>query len=80
MSLRGLDVPSIACPVCQLGVETTDHLFFSYSFATDIFTKILVWWELPVIGFSTYQEWLSGFEGLKIKREVKDYLEELGEI
>ena len=75
MSLRGLEVPSIVCPVCEVGVETIDHLFFSCSVASAIASRILGWWGLPVIGFSTYQDWLSWIEGLKLRREVKEYLE-----
>nr|GEX85856.1 hypothetical protein [Tanacetum cinerariifolium] len=31
---RGLDVPCSLCPICRMGVETRDHMFFwlSYGF------------------------------------------------
>ncbi|PWA84019.1 reverse transcriptase domain, Reverse transcriptase zinc-binding domain protein [Artemisia annua] len=68
MSLRGLDVPSIVCPVFQVGIETTNHFFFSCSVASAIVTRILVWWELPANGFSTYQEWLSCY--IEIQKDI----------
>ena len=43
MSSRGLDIPSIVCPVCNVGAETVDHLFFSCSVASSIMVKILGW-------------------------------------
>ncbi|GKE02138.1 RNA-directed DNA polymerase, eukaryota [Tanacetum coccineum] len=41
MSLRGLEVPSIDCPVCHEGVETSDHLFFSCSVASSIEARVV---------------------------------------
>ncbi|GKA06302.1 retrovirus-related pol polyprotein from transposon TNT 1-94 [Tanacetum coccineum] len=75
MSLRGLEIHFIKCPGCLVGVETTNHLFFSCSIATDIVTRILVWWGLPIIGFSTFFDWQRWFVGLKIRGEVKVFLE-----
>lgn len=28
LSLRGLEIPSILCPICSVAVESTSHLFF----------------------------------------------------
>ncbi|GKE25298.1 RNA-directed DNA polymerase, eukaryota [Tanacetum coccineum] len=28
ISLRGMDIPSIACPLCNSAVESTSHIFF----------------------------------------------------
>ncbi|GJX97838.1 hypothetical protein Tco_0353636 [Tanacetum coccineum] len=75
MSLRGLEVPSIVCPVCQVGIETIDHLFFSCPIASAIVSKIQVWWGLPVFRLYSYQDWLNWLGELKIRREMKDYLE-----
>ncbi|GJZ66329.1 RNA-directed DNA polymerase, eukaryota [Tanacetum coccineum] len=75
MSLRGLEVPSIDCPVCHEGVETSDHLFFSCSVDSSIVARVLGWWGLPNIGISSYHGWLNWFDGLRLRKEVKDYLE-----
>ncbi|GJW41141.1 RNA-directed DNA polymerase, eukaryota [Tanacetum coccineum] len=59
MSLRGLDIPSISCLVCLVGVETIDHIFFSCSTASDIIARILVWWEFLIIELSSFLDWQS---------------------
>nr|GEZ06266.1 RNA-directed DNA polymerase, eukaryota [Tanacetum cinerariifolium] len=79
MSLRGLKVPSIVCPVCQAGIETIDHLFFSCPIASAIVSKIQVWLGFPVFGLYSYQDWLNWLGELKIRRETKDYLEDVKE-
>ncbi|GJT75595.1 hypothetical protein Tco_1042320 [Tanacetum coccineum] len=33
LSLRGLDIPSIICPLCRIAVESTSHLLFSFQLA-----------------------------------------------
>ncbi|GKC13769.1 RNA-directed DNA polymerase, eukaryota, partial [Tanacetum coccineum] len=33
LSLRGLDIPSIICPLCSIAVESTSHLLFSCQLA-----------------------------------------------
>ncbi|GJU01497.1 RNA-directed DNA polymerase, eukaryota [Tanacetum coccineum] len=75
MSSRRLDIPSIVCPVCNVRAETVDHLFFSCSVASPIMVKILGWWDLLDSGVSSYHSWVSWFEGLRLKKVAKDYLE-----
>nr|GEW57713.1 hypothetical protein [Tanacetum cinerariifolium] len=75
MSLRGLDIPSISCPVCLVGVKTYDHLLFSCSTTSYIIAHILVWWELPFIELSSFLDWKSWFDGLKLKHELKAFIE-----
>ncbi|GJY46173.1 RNA-directed DNA polymerase, eukaryota, reverse transcriptase zinc-binding domain protein [Tanacetum coccineum] len=71
MSLRGLEVPSIDCPVCHEGVETFDHLFFSCSVASSIEARVLGLWGLPNIGMSSYHDWLNWFNGLRLRKETE---------
>ncbi|GKC28667.1 RNA-directed DNA polymerase, eukaryota [Tanacetum coccineum] len=75
MSSRGLEIPSIVCPVCNVGAETVDHLFFSCSVASSIMAKVLGWWGFLESGISSYHNWVSWFEGLRLKKVAKDYLE-----
>ncbi|GJY37411.1 RNA-directed DNA polymerase, eukaryota [Tanacetum coccineum] len=56
MSSRGLEIPSMVCPVCNVGVETYDHLFFSCLVASSIMAKVLGWWGILVSGISSYQD------------------------
>ncbi|GJY49892.1 RNA-directed DNA polymerase, eukaryota, reverse transcriptase zinc-binding domain protein [Tanacetum coccineum] len=36
LSLRGLEIPSILCPMCYNGVESVDHVFFGCELASNI--------------------------------------------
>ncbi|GJR30811.1 RNA-directed DNA polymerase, eukaryota, reverse transcriptase zinc-binding domain protein [Tanacetum coccineum] len=36
LSSRGMDIPSISCPLCNANMESSDHLFFGCDFAKDI--------------------------------------------
>ena len=74
MSLRGLELPFIHCPVCNSNVESSRHLFFDCNVARDISSNILIWWGLPVIYFASYQEWIGWMDSLKLRKEMKEYL------
>ncbi|GJT92828.1 RNA-directed DNA polymerase, eukaryota [Tanacetum coccineum] len=65
MSVRGLEIQSMVCPVCHVGVETSDHLFFSCLVASSIMAKVLGWWGILDIDISSYQDWVKWFEGLR---------------
>ncbi|GKE23088.1 RNA-directed DNA polymerase, eukaryota [Tanacetum coccineum] len=75
MSLRGMELSSISCPICNSNVESTEHLFFSCHVAWDITRKIFTWWGLLDTLFPSYQDWLLWINSLKIRKVVKDYLE-----
>nr|GEX31593.1 RNA-directed DNA polymerase, eukaryota [Tanacetum cinerariifolium] len=40
LSMRGLEIGSISCPICGAHVESTSHLFFSCSMVKDVLRKI----------------------------------------
>ncbi|GJW05906.1 RNA-directed DNA polymerase, eukaryota [Tanacetum coccineum] len=40
LSLRGIEIPSITCPICSCAGESCSHLFFSCSMARNITTKL----------------------------------------
>ncbi|GKB21604.1 RNA-directed DNA polymerase, eukaryota [Tanacetum coccineum] len=46
ISLRGMDIPSIACPLCNLAVESTSHIFFACPLARQVWRKFLIWYLL----------------------------------
>lgn len=75
MSLRGLDIQSMDCPVCKERAETTNHLFFSCSFAGELIRKTMNWWDFPITNFDSWNSWKSWLDGLKFNREMKDYVE-----
>ncbi|GKA43878.1 RNA-directed DNA polymerase, eukaryota [Tanacetum coccineum] len=46
LSLRGIDIPSIQCPICNLAVESSSHIFFSCPVARKVWRKIMIWYLL----------------------------------
>ncbi|PWA35692.1 Lipase, GDSL [Artemisia annua] len=51
---RGIDIHSKRCPVCDEGLETTQHLFVECSLAKSLWKKISSWW-----GFTDYPKPLA---------------------
>ncbi|GJS28527.1 RNA-directed DNA polymerase, eukaryota [Tanacetum coccineum] len=56
LSLRGLDIPSIICPLCSIAVESTSHLLFSCQLARQLMIKVVHWWELEYQDFHSYED------------------------
>ncbi|GJR43593.1 RNA-directed DNA polymerase, eukaryota [Tanacetum coccineum] len=75
LSLRGMDIPSILCPICDLEVESISHLLFSCSMARDILSKVFQWWSLDSTSFLSYEDWLSWFIDIHTSKQVKSVLE-----
>ncbi|GJR50055.1 RNA-directed DNA polymerase, eukaryota [Tanacetum coccineum] len=59
LSLRGIDIPSIICPNCGLAGESCSHLFYSCNLARTLWRKIARWWEIDILYFSCYEEWIA---------------------
>ncbi|GJZ99875.1 RNA-directed DNA polymerase, eukaryota [Tanacetum coccineum] len=74
-SLRGLDIPSILCPICHLAGESSSHLFFSCNVARQLFQKIARWWELDLVDLFSYDDWILWFSSLRLAKGIKSVLE-----
>ncbi|GKB59638.1 RNA-directed DNA polymerase, eukaryota, reverse transcriptase zinc-binding domain protein [Tanacetum coccineum] len=72
---RGIDIQSITCPICDDGIETTEHLFFRCQMANQIACKIATWWNLDLVAVNTYDEWCSWFTSLRFTFKIKAILE-----
>ncbi|GJQ90852.1 RNA-directed DNA polymerase, eukaryota, reverse transcriptase zinc-binding domain protein [Tanacetum coccineum] len=75
MSLRGIDIPSILCPLCNRAVENSDHIFFSCSMVRKVWRRLLTWWELDVSSFHSYNEWISWLSSIRLPKLLKVFLE-----
>ncbi|GJX49572.1 RNA-directed DNA polymerase, eukaryota, reverse transcriptase zinc-binding domain protein [Tanacetum coccineum] len=75
LSLRGLDIPSIICPLCSIAVESTSHLLFSCQLARQLMIKVVHWWELEYQDFHSYEDWLLWFKNLRVSKRLKDVFE-----
>ncbi|GJV15142.1 RNA-directed DNA polymerase, eukaryota, reverse transcriptase zinc-binding domain protein [Tanacetum coccineum] len=78
LSLRGMDIPSIACPLCNSAVESTSHIFFACPLARQVWRKFLILWELEDVAFNSYNEWLNWIVNIRLHKQLKVFLEDRG--
>nr|GEX58271.1 RNA-directed DNA polymerase, eukaryota [Tanacetum cinerariifolium] len=65
LSLRGMDISSIAYPHCNSAV------------ARQVWRKFLIWWELEDVAFNSYNEWLICIVNIRLHKQLKVFLEVL---
>nr|GEW56594.1 RNA-directed DNA polymerase, eukaryota [Tanacetum cinerariifolium] len=75
ISLREMDIPSIACPLCNSAVESSSHIFFARPLARQVWRKFLIWWELEDVAFNSYNEWLNWIVNIRLHKQLKVFLE-----
>nr|GEV30353.1 RNA-directed DNA polymerase, eukaryota, reverse transcriptase zinc-binding domain protein [Tanacetum cinerariifolium] len=75
LSLYGLDIPSILCPICISAGESGSHLFFSCNMARLLLRKLARWWELDLTELNSYEDWLNWFHSIRFSKCLKDVLE-----
>ncbi|GJW19101.1 RNA-directed DNA polymerase, eukaryota [Tanacetum coccineum] len=75
LSLRGLDIPSIICPLCSIAVESTSHILFSCQLARQLMIKVVLWWDLEYQDFHSYEDWLLWFKNLRVSKRLNDVFE-----
>ncbi|GJR42475.1 hypothetical protein Tco_1310578 [Tanacetum coccineum] len=75
LSLRGVDIPFILCPLCNISVESISDLLFSCSLARQLRTKFLCWWELEDIDLESYEDWLQWFNNVHLSKRIKEMFE-----
>nr|GEY41024.1 RNA-directed DNA polymerase, eukaryota [Tanacetum cinerariifolium] len=75
LSLRGLDIPSILCPICFVAGESSAHLLFSCDLARQLSSKVSRWWEVDSQDFHSYDDWLSLFKNLRFSKRLKHIFE-----
>ncbi|GKD12039.1 RNA-directed DNA polymerase, eukaryota, reverse transcriptase zinc-binding domain protein [Tanacetum coccineum] len=75
ISRRGIDIHSILCPVCDGGVESSEHLFFRCHLSKQIARKVSLWWNVAYVDVNSYAEWFSWIVSLRIAAKSKLMLE-----
>ncbi|GJY88228.1 RNA-directed DNA polymerase, eukaryota, reverse transcriptase zinc-binding domain protein [Tanacetum coccineum] len=75
ISRKGIDIPSILCPICGSVTESSSHLLFYCLVAKDNFRKICRWWEVDFMEVHTFNEWVSWIVNLRIPIKHKRLLE-----
>ncbi|GJY36147.1 RNA-directed DNA polymerase, eukaryota [Tanacetum coccineum] len=56
LSLKGIDISTIVCPLCHASVESGSHIFFSCPMARQLWRKLMRWWELEDIDLVSYED------------------------
>ncbi|KAJ0834488.1 putative reverse transcriptase zinc-binding domain-containing protein [Helianthus annuus] len=69
---RNIQVPEIACPMCECGDESAVHLFTACNFATRIWSKISSWCNVPFPLAFSFKDVVEAFRycGLKGKLQL----------
>ncbi|GKE03138.1 RNA-directed DNA polymerase, eukaryota, partial [Tanacetum coccineum] len=75
ISRQGIDIDSILCPICDCGVESASHLFFSCSLVRQVVRKVCSWWEVNYVDVNSYVEWVTWMESLRLMSKSKLMLE-----
>ncbi|GKA38747.1 RNA-directed DNA polymerase, eukaryota [Tanacetum coccineum] len=75
LSRRGVDLESIFCPICNLAVESSDHILFQCSLVKEIYFKIANWWDIDAVVLSSYIDWWSWFSSIHLSTKLKMILE-----
>ena len=75
ISRRGMDIDSMVCPICNTGVETTNHIFFQCVVVRQIMRKISYWWNIDYSDVNSYEEWRVWLVSIRIQSKLKGILE-----
>nr|GEU73526.1 RNA-directed DNA polymerase, eukaryota, reverse transcriptase zinc-binding domain protein [Tanacetum cinerariifolium] len=74
VSRMGICIDSIRCVLCDEGVETSNHLFFSCSLVRKVYRLISCWWDVPEGMFENYEGWLSWMVIINLPHKIKLFL------
>ncbi|GJX31581.1 RNA-directed DNA polymerase, eukaryota, reverse transcriptase zinc-binding domain protein [Tanacetum coccineum] len=77
ISRRGMDIHSLACPICDNGIESSDHLFFKCDMSRQLAIKVSSWWNVNYEDINSYNEWSSWITSLRLKNKTKAMFEVL---
>nr|GEU67628.1 RNA-directed DNA polymerase, eukaryota [Tanacetum cinerariifolium] len=71
ISRRGIDIDSISCVNCGIGVETTSHLFFTCEMAQQVSHLINLWWDVPDMEIDSYDNWKIWVGNIHLSSKTK---------
>ncbi|GJR00458.1 nucleotide-binding alpha-beta plait domain-containing protein [Tanacetum coccineum] len=75
ISRRGICIDNIRCVICDKGVETSSHLFFSCCMVRQVICLISRWWGVTEVEFESYDGWLAWLVNLRLPYRNKLMLE-----
>nr|GEV81651.1 RNA-directed DNA polymerase, eukaryota [Tanacetum cinerariifolium] len=71
ISRRGIDIDSILCVNCGIGVETISHLFFTCYMATHVRQLINRWWDVLDMEIDSYARWKDWIVTIRMTSKSK---------
>ncbi|GJV31360.1 RNA-directed DNA polymerase, eukaryota, reverse transcriptase zinc-binding domain protein [Tanacetum coccineum] len=75
---RGIDVPSILCPICQEDVETANHIFLTCEMASTLWSMLDNWWEVEIHLYANMEDWISWLDTSHLSKKVRVFLDDVG--
>nr|GEW78030.1 retrotransposon protein, putative, Ty1-copia subclass [Tanacetum cinerariifolium] len=63
------------CPICDNNPETTSHLFFQCPQTHQLYKLIARWWDVELVDFNSYEDWLSWIVAIRIPSKLKAILD-----
>ncbi|GJS12396.1 RNA-directed DNA polymerase, eukaryota, reverse transcriptase zinc-binding domain protein [Tanacetum coccineum] len=75
ISRRGIVIPSLTCPTCDNGIETSDHLFFKCDMSRHLASNVSSGWSVNYADINSYNEWCSWITTIRLKNKTKAMLE-----
>nr|GEX74538.1 RNA-directed DNA polymerase, eukaryota, reverse transcriptase zinc-binding domain protein [Tanacetum cinerariifolium] len=77
LSRRGMDIQSLSCPMCDCGIESTDHVFVGCDVFRQLGRMISNWWNTPLVEMDTIAAWKTWFSSIRLARNLKSIFEGL---
>ncbi|GJX48009.1 RNA-directed DNA polymerase, eukaryota [Tanacetum coccineum] len=56
LSLKGIDISTIVCPLYHASIKSSSHIFFLCPMARHLWRKLMRWWELEDIDLASYDD------------------------
>nr|GEY52627.1 RNA-directed DNA polymerase, eukaryota [Tanacetum cinerariifolium] len=75
LSLKCINISTIVCPLCHVFVEFGSHIFFSCHMASQLWRKLMCWWELEDIVLASYDDWLLWLNFSRLSKRLEEILE-----
>nr|GEW56040.1 hypothetical protein [Tanacetum cinerariifolium] len=71
LAKRGVNLPCSLCPICQMDLESRDHLFFRCSMALDLYSLFSRWWNIQFPSFHDFATWEVWLASIRLNKNQK---------
>ncbi|GJS11365.1 RNA-directed DNA polymerase, eukaryota [Tanacetum coccineum] len=72
LSLRGMEIQDITCPICVGNVESNDNIFFSYDTIVQVWHRVRIWRDGVVSQLGSFSDWFEWLNNWSVDRMVKE--------